>query len=66
MNRYTLSLESYTEEKAKAIRQNIRFWCVDFLEQPDGRIEVTTTYEFTPEFLASKGIPDDYVILPME
>ena len=54
------------EKWAKAIKQNLRFWCVDFLEQPDGRIELTTSYEFTPEFLASKGIPDDCVLLPME
>ncbi len=62
MNIYLLYLDGYTDETIEAIKRNIRFWCVDFIERQGGSIEITTSYEFTPEFLESKGIPEDCVI----
>lgn len=62
MNRYLLYLDDCTEEGRVAIIQNIRFWCVDFIERNGGAIEVTTTYEFTSDFLESKGIPGDCIL----
>ena len=62
MNRYVLCLNGCSEEEAKEIHQNIRFWCIDYMELPDGNIEVTTSYDFTPEFLEFKGIPADRVV----
>lgn len=62
MNRYLLYLDDYAEEKRMAIIQNIRFWCVDLIERSGGVVEVTTSYEFTPDFLDSKGIPGDSIL----
>lgn len=61
MNHYILDLHGYTAEEAEAIGQNTSFWCVTYEEQGDGRVLITTSYEFTPEFLQSKGIPADCV-----
>ena len=59
MKRYILNLEGYS---AARIIQNIRFWCVDFNQRGDSAIyDITSSYDLTPEFLASKGITDNCV-----
>lgn len=62
MKRYILNLEGYSEETAARIIQNIRFWCVDFYQCGDSALyDITSSYDLTSEFLASKGIPDNCV-----
>ena len=64
MKRYILNLDGYSEETAARIIQNIRFWCVDFNQRGDSAIyDITSSYDLTPEFLASKGITDNCVSL---
>ena len=42
--------------------QNIRFWCVDFVQRGESSVyDITSSYDLTPEFLASKGILDSCV-----
>lgn len=62
MKRYILNLEGYSEKTAARIIQNIRFWCVDFIQRENSAIyDITSSYDLTPEFLASKGITDNCV-----
>ena len=57
MNRYILSLGGYPAEEADAIRQNIRFWCLEYTELYDGLVSIATDYSLV--FLVSKGIPKE-------
>ena len=62
MKHYVLHLEGYSEETAARIIQNIRFWCVDFNQRENSAIyDITSSYDLTPEFLASMGITDNCV-----
>ncbi len=61
MNQYILSLGHYSSDQSDAIRQNIRFWCIEFKKITDDLIYITSSYLFTPEFLLSKGIPEDCI-----
>lgn len=57
MKHYILNLDGYSEEAATKIIQNIRFWRVDFVQRGDSAVyDITSSYDLTPEFLASKGI----------
>ena len=59
MNHYVLNLEGYPENKIDRIILNIRFWCLDFKQRGENAIyDITSSYDLTPEFLASKGISD--------
>ena len=62
MKHYILNLDGYSEETAAKIIQNIRFWFVDFVQRGNDAVyDITSTYDLTPEFLASKGILDNCV-----
>ena len=62
MKHYILNLDGYSEDTAAKIIQNIRFWCVDFVQRGNNAVyDITSTYDLTPEFLASKGILDNCV-----
>ncbi len=62
MKHYILNLDGYSEETAAKIIQNIRFWCVDFDQRGDSPVyDITSSYDLTPEFLATKGILDNCV-----
>jgi hypothetical protein len=62
MKHYILNLDGYSEDTAAKIIQNIRFWCVDFVQRGESSVyDITSSYDLTPEFLASKGILDSCV-----
>lgn len=41
MKHYILNLESYSEETAERIIQNIRFWCVNFDQRTNSAVAMT-------------------------
>jgi hypothetical protein len=62
MNHYILNLEAYTTEAAEKIIQNLRFWCVDFIQRGKAAVyQISSIYELTPAFLSSKGIPENCI-----
>ena len=62
---YILDLTGFEPQKAQAILQNLRFWCLSIAQRGDSQVyDVTSNYALTAEFLESKGIPTD-VITPV-
>ena len=62
---YILDLTDFEPQKAQAILQNLRFWCLSIAQRGDSQVyDVTSNYALTAEFLESKGIPTD-VITPV-
>ena len=58
MNHYILNLEAYTAGEAVKIIQNLRFWCIDFVQRGKATVyQISSVYELSPSFLSSKGIP---------
>jgi len=63
MYHYVVNLSQFDHDTVEKIIQNIRFWCLSFQQRDNTQVyDITSTYEFTPEFMESKGIPSSVLV----